>query len=71
MLEREIIEIEETHDVHIETLNFHESDLYKNGDDWCETIYTTMRVNSKLMEYEIEWDCDCEEITTVLKANQK
>lgn len=69
MLEREIIEIEKTHDVHIEAMSFHESDMYQNGDDWCETIYATMNVGGELVDYEFEWDCDSEEITTVMKAD--
>ncbi len=68
MLEREIIEIAETHNVHIESLSFQEREMYENGGDWCETIDTTMNVNGKLVNYEIEWDCDTEEITTVVKA---
>lgn len=67
MLEREIIDIEKTHNVYVESISFPESDIYKNGDSWCETIYATMKVNDDDKEYEFEWDCNDEEITTVIE----
>ena len=66
MLEREIIEIEKTHNVYLESLLFPKSDIYQNGGDWCETIYATMKVNEDYKVYEFEWDCNDEEITTVM-----
>ena len=68
MIEREIIDIEKTHDVYIESLSFQESEMYQQGDGhWCETIYAEVRVDNTTIDYELEWDTEDEEITSVVK----
>lgn len=69
MIEREIIEIEKTHDVHVESMRFPESEMYQQGDGhWCETIYAWVKVDNTNIYYELEWDTEDEEITSVIKS---
>ena len=69
MIEREIIDVEKTHDVFIEGLSFPESEMYQQGDGhWCETIYAKVMVNGEVKDYELEWDTEDEEITSVMKG---
>jgi len=68
MLEREIIDIEKTHDVYVVGLSFPESEMYQQGDGhWCETIYAEVSVDNTTIDYEFEWDTENEEITSVMK----
>ena len=72
MIEREIIDIEKTHDVFVEGLNFPECEMYQQGDGhWCETIYAKVMVNGEVKDYELEWDTEEEEITSVMSGNQE
>ena len=70
MVEREIIGIEKTHDVRACTIQFSNGDMvYEQGDGHkCETIYVEALVDDEMVDYEMEWDMEDEEITTVKKG---
>ena len=69
MIEREIIAIEETHDVTLVSIEFHDDELYQQGDGHtCQTIYAQVAVEGATICYELEWDTEDEEITTVMRA---
>ena len=71
IIEREIIGVEKTHDVHLVEIDFDcfgALEPYQQGDGHCcETILVSILVNNETKDYELEWDMEEEEITTIRK----
>ena len=67
MIEREIISIEKTHDVWAVNIQTEADGGYTNGCNLCEVIVALVKVNNELITYELEWDMEEGEITTITK----
>ena len=67
MVEREVINIEQTHKVWAVNIQTEADGGYTNGGKLCEVIVAQVEVNDKLETYELEWDVEDGEITTVTK----
>ena len=68
LIEREIISIEKTHCVWASTIQTEaDGGGYTNGGHLCETIVAQVEVNGKMETYELEWDTEECNITTVMK----
>ena len=69
LIELEIIRIEKTYDVRAVNIQTEADGGYLNGGTLCEVIVACVSVNGKCKEYELEWDIESEEITTVIERN--
>ena len=70
MIEREIISIEKTHDVHLLYISVDDDGEYQQGDGhWCESFNVDVEVNGESVGYKLEWDMEEKEITTIMKEN--
>ena len=67
MIELEIISIEKTHDVWAVNIQTEADGGYTNGGNLCEVIVALVKVNNELITYELEWDMEEGEITTITK----
>ena len=70
IIEREIISIEKTHDVWAVNIQTEADGGYDNGGHLCEVIVAHVVVNGEGADYELEWDVEEGEITTVTKSNR-
>ena len=67
MIEREVIKIEKTHDVWAVNIQTEADGGYTDGGKLCEVIVSMVNVNGTLYTYDLDWDVEEGEITSIMK----